>query len=503
MTQVETLSEKAGSESWVERPGFAETLACALAFLIYIPTLGFQFVYDDEPQVIQNPAIHAWRYWPHYFTTHVWGELYPSIHGNYYRPLFLVWFRLNHALFGLRPPGWHFTTVLCHVISTYLVFVLLDRLSGKRGIALTGAVLFALHPVHIESVAWVSGVTDPLVTIFIVGSFLAYLRFHAGGGRPWMALALVLFAAGLLEKETAIVLGPLVFLYAWIYTETSGRLAPFVAALKSSLGFAVVSVLYLVLRAHVLHGLSHFVTPLTVKTLLLTEPSVIWLYARHLIWPTGISALYGLPYVKDPHAKAFWIPALLLFLTLAVALWSVKRLRDRKLAWFGFWWMVIPILPVLWLRAYSEGDIAHDRYLYFPSIGFVLLVAMLLDQAFEDRLRARKGIQIAVVSILAAAYAIATFTQESYWATDLQLYQRAYSIAPRDNLIVNNLGSALFDAGYSNEAISFYLQVLNREPTYWISNYDLGFAYYKLGKFPQAEFYFSAPQTRIRPTPIP
>ncbi len=117
---------------------------------------------------------------PHYFTSHAWAELYPHVSGNYYRPLFLLWFRLNHAMFGLDPKGWHLTTILCHVAATYMVLVLVRRLAASPWIAFSAATLFALHPVHIESVAWVSGVTDPLMAIFLIGSFLAYLRFREG-----------------------------------------------------------------------------------------------------------------------------------------------------------------------------------------------------------------------------------------------------------------------------------------------------------------------------------
>jgi len=237
--QVEISAEKSGVEKWLARPGFAETLATALAFLVYVPALGFQFVYDDKPQIIQNPAIHAWSYWQNYFTSHAWAELYPNVSGNYYRPLFLLWFRLNHALFGLNPKGWHLTTILCHVAATYMVFALVRRLAAERVIAFSAATLFALHPVHIESVAWVSGVTDPLLAIFLIGSFLAFLRFRERNHWGWMSLALTLFALGLLEKETAIVLGPLIFVYAWLYAEKRAGISRFTFALTQSLGFLV------------------------------------------------------------------------------------------------------------------------------------------------------------------------------------------------------------------------------------------------------------------------
>ncbi len=487
--QVETSSETAGYVRWIARRGFAETLVCAIAFFVYVPTLGFQFVYDDIPQIIQNPAIHAWRYVPHYFTSHAWAELYPNVSGNYYRPLFLLWFRLNHAIFGLNPVGWHLTTVLCHVAATYMVFALVRRLATSPWIAFSAATLFALHPVHLESVAWVSGVTDPLMAIFLIGSFLAWLRFREQNRWSWMGLALSLFALGLLEKETAVILGPIVFVYAWLYAQEGFGISRFAMALKQSLAFFALTILYLALRAQVLRGFSHSVTPVTLRNMALTEPSIVWLYFRHLLFPAGLSGLYGLPYVDNPASAAFLVPtALLLALILGLAR-GIRRLEDPRLALFACAWMVLPIFPVLWLRAYAEGDIAHDRYLYIPSIGFVMLVTLCMAELAKHWHTSRKTLPLGGLAVFALAYALGTVTQQTYWATDLLLYERAYRMAPRDNLICNNLGIALMGAGNPPGAIALFSQVLAREPGFWLSNYNLGYAYYRIGKPQEAELY--------------
>jgi protein O-mannosyl-transferase len=485
--QVETPSENRGLRAWIERRGVAETLACAIAFLVFVPTLGFQFVYDDKPQIIQNPAIHAWRYLPHYFTSHAWAELYPHVNGNYYRPLFLLWFRLNHAVFGLDPKGWHLTTIFCHVAATYMVFILIRRLAANRWIAFSAATLFALHPVHMESVAWVSGVTDPLLAIFLIGSFLSYLSFREGRRGGWMALALGLFALGLLEKETTVVLGPLVFVYAWLYAEEKSWSFRFICALKHSLAFFGLTILYLFLRAHILHGLSHSVTALSWTSMAITEPSIVWLYFRHLLFPFGLSGLYGLPYVTQMISAAFLVPTALLLMVVFALVWCVRRLRDTRLALFACCWIVLPIVPVLFLRAYAEGDIAHDRYLYIPSIGFVLLVSLLLAEITKRWPPIQMNLQFGVLMLIAGLYAVATVTQQSYWASDLLLYGRAYRIAPHDNLICNDLGAAMMDEGKPGDAIALYSQVLAREPGFWLSNYNLGYTYYRLGRFKEAE----------------
>ena len=488
-SQDRPLPGAAGWASWIESRGVAETLAGALAFLVYIPTLGFPFIYDDTPQVVQNPAIRAWRFLPRYFTAHAWSELYPNVLGNYYRPLFLIWFRLNHALFGLNPRGWHFTTVLCHVAATCLVLSLVRRLTGSRGMAFGAAVLFALHPVHLESVAWVSGVTDPLLAPFFLGSFLAYLRYREERRAGWMGGALGLFALGLLEKETMVVLGPLVFAYAWLYADDRPGIARLRAALQPSLGFFALTAVYLVVRGRALHGLSHAVTPLAASTVALTVPSIVWLYLRHFLWPFGLSGLYGLPYVERATSAGFAVPMLLLLALAVLVAWGISRLPDRRLALFACAWIALPIIPTLFLRAYAEGDIAHDRYLYIPSIGFVLLVGLFLEEIARRWPGVGRRLAPGAVVALALAYAGGTASQQIYWASDVLLESRAYQIAPQDNLITNNLGAALTAVGEFDRAIALYSQVLAREPGFWLSNYNLGYTYYRLGRFPHAEVF--------------
>jgi len=219
----------------------------------------------------------------------------------------------------------------------------------------------------------------------------------------------------------------------------------------------------------------------------LTEPCIVWLYFRHLMIPAGLSGLYGLPYVTKLISAAFLVPTALLLMLILLLVWCISRLHDARLALFACCWIVLPIIPVLFLRAYAEGDIAHDRYLYIPSIGFVLLMSLFLAEITSRWPPIQERLQPGVLLIIAVVYAVATVTQQTYWASDLLLYGRAYRIAPHDNLICNDLGAALMDDGKSGEAVALYSQVLAREPGFWLSNYNLGYTYYKLGRFKEAE----------------
>lgn len=193
------------------RQRLEEISVCVIAALAYVSTLSYGFVYDDALLILKNPALRDWHYLPKYFNSHLLGAVYPSAGGNYYRPFVLLWLRLNYITFGVNPIGWHATTVLCHVVATYLVFNLAKKITGQQKVSFIAALLFAVHPVHIESVAWISGVSDSLMSCFFLGSLLAFFKWRESRKNIFLSVSLVLCAGALLSKETAVVLPMVVF----------------------------------------------------------------------------------------------------------------------------------------------------------------------------------------------------------------------------------------------------------------------------------------------------
>jgi 4-amino-4-deoxy-L-arabinose transferase-like glycosyltransferase len=240
-----------------------------VTFVAYMGTLRYDFVYDDEYVITQNPSVQSWSFAPRYFTEHLWFFKFSL--SNYYRPIFLVWIALNHTLFGLNPAGYHLTSVLVHVVVTLLVYHLVRRLTGDLGAAAIASIVFGLHPVHIEGVAWVCGVSEPLMAVFLLGSFLCYLRYRdvdSGGPKRWLLASLVLAALAVFEKETGIILPALIFAYEVIFrkrevvsasgesgAETRGawlRVDCLRGAFLRSLPFGAIAVLYISVRVSVL-----------------------------------------------------------------------------------------------------------------------------------------------------------------------------------------------------------------------------------------------------------
>jgi protein O-mannosyl-transferase len=485
-------------------------LVLGLTLLAYAGTFGFQFVSDDDFQIVNNRFVTSWQYVPRFFTEHAWSHSDPNAQGNYYRPIALLWLFANHLLFGLNPSWWHVTTVLLHLAATTMVYVLIARIVNDRLTAGFAALIFGLHPVHIEAVAWVSGFTEPLLAVLFITAFLFYLNGrqmrNAGLNRGWLALSLISYALALLTKETAIILPVFIAAYEWIFVEETdgvagsernriavslkfyGRTAK--TALVRVVPFLAMTVVYLVARAIVLKGLSHAARSVSLSTAFLTWPSMLWFYIKHLVWPVRLSGFYDTPFVRTPGFYTFIFPTAAVASVVAGLWLSARRSTKatRRAIGFAAALMVLPILPLLNLSIFREGELVHDRYLYLPSIGFSMLLAMGIARvrSGQRKLFDQPALQVLAAIVLTGALGLATALQHVNWASDILLYQHSLSVAPNNNIAANNLANELSRRGLYDDAIAIYQQAAERSPNEWAVVYNLGCNYYLLGKYEEA-----------------
>ena len=492
-------------EAGMSGPWVVLSVILLAAFLVYSNTLRFDFVYDDRGQILANVQVHAWRYVPHYFLERVWSFAYPGLQGNYYRPMFLLFLLLNYKIFGPFAAGWHLVSVAAHMGVTYLVYALARRLTGDRPTALIAALIFGINPVHIESVAWISGVTDPLLALFLLPAFLCYLNALDGKAhrRSWLAGSLALYSLAMLSKETALILPMIIFAYEWLWygpAESNGFQSAFErarTAVVRIVPFVLLTLVYLAVRWQVLEGLGHTMMPLSVSTIIYTWPHLLLFYLRHLVWPFGLSVFYSVPYVETPALVPFVLPlAGLVAIGFLVSI-AVRRLGrtsppDGRLAVFCCLWILIPFVPLLDLSVLPIGEIAHDRYLYLPSIGFSILLAMALRRIRIGKLKVFgfPALQIAAVVLLAAVLGAATVIEDRYWANDMSLYARGVERTPQNKLARTNLGNVMGEQGRYTEALALFREVLARDPHFWLAIYNTGYTYYRMGKLPEAEEFF-------------
>ncbi len=510
-------------------------LPCLLVVCSAIPylfSLQSDFVYDDDAQIVHNQAIRSWHGVIPYFIPSVISSDKPAaLNGNYYRPLFDVWLRLNYSLFGLNATDWHATSLLLHLAVTLLVFLLLRRQfpgaapaaatsasppsgSGTRladlpWLAAAGALLFAIHPVHVESVVWVSGATDPLAALGLLGGLLLWMRGRETSRIGFRVASLLCYAAALLAKETAIILPAMIFVYALLEGGLAGnpdaqdkhspQFGRFWPAVREAVPFVTVSVLYLAARVAALHGLRGGKPWISNHQAVLTVPRVLAFYVGHLIWPAHLSLFYDLQPVLAISA-GFWLPLALLAAIGASAwfLWSGRKARVIPIA---FAWLILPLVPVLDIALFQREDFAHDRYLYLPVIGLAILAPALLQWLARRFLQTATASQdwwpahpadrrflLAGLTLFFALVAFSTAAQAQFWSDDLSLYEHAMERS-RNTGARNNLASVYAKMGRTAEADAMLVPLVQEQPDSWLVNYNFGYVNYQEKRFDLAERY--------------
>jgi hypothetical protein len=463
-------------------------ITTALSMLPYLASLSFGFVYDDDAQIVENPLLGSWRLLPNFFTEQSSHFLNPAVAQGYYRPIFLLWLGLNHHVFGLHPAGWHVSSVLLHGIISGLILVLLLRQGFPPWIATIAALFFGWHPVHIESVAWISGVTDPLACLFLLLSLLFWLRARETASLPHFAAALSCFSGALLAKETALLFPLVILIYAWALPSDplAERSRTLSRGLLQALPFFFTAGLYLALRRLALGAPLSYPNPLSLHSLVAAVPGLLSFYLCHLLWPARLSLFYDFSLSRTFGLLPFWIPLLLIATTLCALLWLFHRWQDFS-AFPALAWLFVPLSPVLVLSLLPKDDFLHDRYLYLPSVGASLLLAILL-RGFFPRRRPRASLLLLFAASL-GFMALSTLGQSFPWRNNHSLFSHAYAIAPSNPNAQMNLAVVLLEQKQYDRATNILLSVLQRDPNLWSANYNLGLAAYRQSDYAIAEKY--------------
>ncbi len=484
------------SESLRNAPWLFPLIVTLVIAAAYVRAPSLDLVFDDDIIVKANPYITSAHYIPSYFTQHIWSNLMQA-RKNYYRPVFLLWLLGNYKDFGTDPIGWHLSSLVLHLGNAVLLYFLALRFTRERFSALAASLLFGLHPVQVENVAWVSCSTELLGSFLTLAAALCYFRsleFPARGALL-LAASVSLYGLAVLAKETAIIFPVIVFLHEWLGRPVTNEAplvrsagARFSGSLLASLPFGIATLAYLAARIAVLGALGTPVVSMTKKVWFETIPSILQIYLQHLVWPARLSAFYDYPYIAQFSVRAVILPAALLA---GLGILLFIAVRKSPAAQLAAMWMVLPILPVLDIPIFPRGEILHDRYLYHPLIGLSLLAG--LGIAALERRWASRGARWAIYSAcgsVALAMGAATFHQTGYWTDNFSLYTHGVEVAPRSGFANMNLGSVLFNRGHWNESMALMQKAIEYAPNLYLAHYDMGLAYYQVERFSEAEACF-------------
>ncbi len=478
----------------LRRPSVLLPLLGLITFVLYSGSLSFEFVWDDWPQIVNSPIIRSWSNLPRAFGSDLWFHV--ARHQVYYRPLFVAWSMLNYTLFGLRPWGWHMGAVLLHVGTVFSVFWLVRRLGLEYWTAAFAALIFAVHPVHIEPVAWVSAASDTMVTMFAALAFTAFLNGRDQEQKmpaAWWAASLVLLMCALLTKEMAVVFAALVGIYSWLYPP-DGNVSPakrLVGAVWEAFPYALVTVAYALLRKHALlratgqfdpnHGLIDVVR---------TLPLVLYIYLRQLLVPIGMTGLYYTRYVTGAILGQVILPCVALG-AVVVGLWYWNRRERSSTIAFAGLWLIVGLAPALYLRNFGNGDFVRDRYMYLPSIGFAVLAALGLRRLPSIERWSAQAVQMSGVVVLCSAYVCASIVQQAYWGNDLLVLVRGQSLYSENPIAMAGLAKEYSQRGANDQAIALAESVVKSHPEYAYGPLALAESYIRAGRFEEGRVWLN------------
>jgi len=514
----------------------------AAAALPFLNALGNGFVYDDHFQILLNPYLRSFHYLRTIFTTSVWSFL-GGANGvtNYYRPLMMFGYLVCFQLFGANAFAFHLVSLLMHLAVVLLVYQLTASLFRDRNFALVAALIFALHPVHTESVDWIAAITDIELTLFFLAGFWFYLRIpRLNGSRPgreWLGVqAGVLISLGLamLSKEQALTLPVLCTVFEHLYRSDRAETTLREKAARYAPAWLLVPIYFLV-RIHFLGALAPAPTArpgVSAEEVVLSAAALVFEYTAKMLWPARLCAYYVFP-----TSWAALLPEVLggLLVTLLGAALFAFWWRRARLVSFGLIWFVVTLLPVLNLRWMPIAAFA-ERYLYLPSVGFCWLIAWagleLWGLADTHGRRGRQALALAatIVAVLAAArtvtrnrdwhddmrffrstlavspdaYVMHTNLGKVYWETRQkelaeQEWRAAAAIAPDEPVVLSNIGLLLISEHRYDEAVADLKRALQVAPRDTGSHIDLGMAYDQMGRRDDAE---QELQTAIRLSPL-
>jgi tetratricopeptide (TPR) repeat protein len=468
------------------------SLLIFISLLCYGNTLRNGFVYDDDQQILQNPYVKSWHYLPQIFGTTVWSFVGQAGATNYYRPLMTLSFLVLWQVFGQLPFGFHLFSILMNALVVFLVFETGCRLFNDRRIAWISALIFAVHPIHTEVVAWIAALPDLEATFFIL---LAFLLLVTPGKMNWKRSLGVQtsFLLALLCKEPALMFGVLaiVFLHS---VKIDRESTPATQKFLADLPFCAIGLCYLGLRV-VLFGK---VAPVIQHPNLnwcqsvYSGFSLIYDYARLLVWPAHLSAFHVF-HPSDSLADLNVLAGIAIS-TLAIAAILIL-FRKTPPAAFAILWLGVTLGPVLNAR-WMASNVLTERYLYLPSVGFCWLVGWCAVQAWDALASLRtslRGLRFVVAALLAAAAVLGsakTILRNTDWQNDLTLYTRTLATDPDAHVIRSNLGGVYFDLGQAERAGREWEIALAGKPDNVVTMNALGMLYTQQGKYAEARAMF-------------
>ncbi|MGD0746000.1 MAG: tetratricopeptide repeat protein, partial [Verrucomicrobiota bacterium] len=466
---------------WPERWAIAGVclLLAAITFAVFGQTVYHEFVnFDDNLYVYENAQVARG------LTLKGIAQAFTHSGDDYWNPLTTTSHMLDCQLYGLNPGGHHLTNVLFDTAAVILLFLALRRMTGSLWRSAFVAAVFAIHPLRVESVAWVSERKDVLSGVFFMLTIGAYVRYAR---RPWSparyGLVLLLFALGLMSKPMLVTL-PLVLLLLDYWplkrlSQPGGRFVPWrlivekvpLLALSGAAGVATLSA-----QTTSLQSFEPISLPLRIGNALISYVT----YLGQMFWPSDLAAFY--PLMAGGVGVLKVVLSLAVLAGISTSVFVLRRHRPYLLT--GWLWYLIMLVPVIG-NVQMGGQARADHHTYLPQIGLYLMLTWAAAELCAGW-RHRRMVLGGCATIILMALVFCGRAQTAYWRNSESLWTHALACTSDNSLAHNNLGLALFQKGAVHEAIAHFQKALEIAPNYALAHNNLGIALVQMGSMDEA-----------------
>jgi protein O-mannosyl-transferase len=423
---------------------------------VYWPVRNYEFLhYDDDVYVTDNEQVKhglSWQGIQWAFTTG---------HASNWHPLTWLSLMLDCQLFGVKSGPMHIVNVLFHIANTILLFLVLARMTKGLWQSAFIAGLFALHPLHVESVAWIAERKDVLSTLFWLLTMLAYAQYAERKSAGRYIAVLVLFAMGLLAKPMLVTLPFVLLLFDyWPLSRFSSPRLSVRGLLLEKLPLLILSVVSSVVTFIVQQrgGAVADSSRLLFDERVLNAVVSYLAYLGKMLWPAKLAALYPHPINTIPVSMAVISGTVLILITI-FSIYHVRRYKYLLVGWLWYLGTLVPVIGIVQVGAQAMAD----RYTYVPLIGIFVIIAFGAAELLKEK-QFNKIILGVLAGVSLSACAVVTTHQLKYWKDSLSLFEHTIDVAENSPIMANNYANILMDKGRAGEAVKYLSGALKLRP---------------------------------------
>ncbi len=518
-----TTKKESGQSATIEQPTVNQAISstleqnlgrwitaifAALIFVSYFPIWQNTFVWDDKPYIILNDYVKNFDL----------KGLLTEYHVGNYHPLTMLSLAIEYALVKEQTWLYHLDNLILHTLNSWLVFRIIQKLNGNFWVAFFTGALFAIHPLHVESVAWAAERKDVLYTIFLLLSIWYYLKFDETQDKKWYVVSILLFLASCLSKGMAVVLPALLIItdYCFLKKPVNGKL------FLNKIPYFIITIIFAYMATHAQKDVGADATSVISNAYTLGERILMSCYAFCFYWvktiiPFKLYAFYPYPGKPNGSLPAIYSGAFLgVILLVGTILWFGRN--DKRIWWAGAFFL-ISVSTVLQFPFPVGSAIVADRYYYLSSIGPLFLLGLAFNRFYQKSKAA-----LPVFAIVTLGLCALSFKQTGTWKNGLTLFTPADKEFPNDAMILSNLGwhylenkefpsakgylmraddggfkngdvcrtvgSMFLDEGDSKTALKYFERSTQYLPKTNRTNWLLGTAHYRLGNMAEAEKFY-------------